>query len=428
MSYGGRGVAKQDGKVYFIPQALPGQVVDAVITVDKGRFAECELMAVVERAEAEVSPACEVFGQCGGCQWQRAPIAAQRQWKKTFIEDALTRIAKLDSEDFRVSMSDVGEAYDYRNRIQLRGRIDSAGQVKVGFFAAKSRELVTFDTCAIADPRLAKLTCFLNMARVVSGSESKFRVELQVVQAAPTADAGYGISAVFHGVGGVSPALKQLMMQVRDQPEVIWAWEEGRVPEQPWLLEHIDGIDHYTLPGQFAQVNRALNRQLVDAVVTGLTQLLPPQEGQAPLKILDLFCGSGNIALALLQRGMFVHGVEINPTAIELARHAVQQNKLERLASFTAEPVHQFLAWLDTDLAHYHAAVVDPPRKGMSECVEALLEHGPPVVAYISCDPNSMARDLARLQARYQVVQVMGFDFFPQTYHVETLVLLQARA
>lgn len=419
MSYGGRGVARQDGKVYFVPRGLPGQTVDATVITDKAMFAECRLESVVESSLYHDAP-CRYFDECGGCQWQQADSQTQVSWKKEFIRDAFSRIAKIPLQDHQLDMIGAENSFHYRNRIQLRGRILESGLVQVGFFASKSRQLVAISECLIADKHLKSIVKYLSQAKVSSGCKQSFRVELQVFEDLQLLG-GFGVSALFHGVSGVQKGLKELISQVADLDGVVWCSPEGQKPKYPMVLEKVMNIRHFSHPGQFSQVNREMNKKMIEQVLSWAERMKAPL---GRLKVVDLFCGSGNISLHLLAQNYLVDGVEIGRHSVQLAKHASLENGFSERSHFYAEPVDRYLARIGSGLSDYELAVVDPPRKGMADCVADFVEHGPKHLIYISCDPVSLARDVKALSEKYRILEVVGFDFFPQTYHVETALLL----
>lgn len=409
VAFGGDALTRRDGKVYFVADALPGETVTAEIYQDKERFAKARVLTRVAAPSYASEAPCPYADRCGGCQWQRVPYAMQQQWKAGFIEDALQRIGGIPAGSYPFAMHGSPETLHYRNRIDVKWQITSDGTVRIGYFAKSSHDLVSIEECKIADERINQVlqTCltlkFPKRERLFQSS-----LEFQVIADDRVLVSGQDIPAGFW----------------QDFKEIVQGHAElgGRLILNSVdfvLLEEWDGLRFHTRAGQFQQVNLPANRFL-RAWVRDFARQHKVQNA------LDLYCGSGNLSLALAREGIQIFGVEAYAPSIEAAVHNARDNSLKaHYAVGDAQDIHQlFPALPDLDLL-----IVDPPRRGMAEAVEPVLQLAASRIIYVSCDPNTLARDLKIiLAAGYVLENAMGLDFFPQSYHVETVCVLKKKA
>ncbi len=366
MAHGGHCVARLDGRVVFVRHGIPGEQVRVRITDDsKPRMWWGEVSEVIAARPDRVTPPCPVAGRCGGCDFQHISLSRQRELKAQVIAEQLQRLAGLDLDVTvePVPGDDAGLGWRTRMRYLVRDH-------RVGLRAWRSDELVELPEggCRIAHPG-GPLD--LNAFASIDG-------DVQVVVADD------GCSVVGPG-GGVLSGDAIVTQSVR-----------GRA-----FRVRADG---------FWQVHPGAAEVLTEAVLAGLS----PKPGE---RALDLYCGCGLFAGALVDAGCRVTGIEANRSAIELARTNVPQ------ARFFATRVDKAGSRLPktADLI-----VLDPPRTGAGAgVVKRITQLGARAIAFVACDPASMARDVATFgEFGYQVSGLRAFDLFPMTHHVETVVLM----
>ena len=408
VAFGGEGIARHDGKVIFVADTLPGEEVKVALVEDKERFARGEVRERLQAPPYAVPSLCPYSARCGGCQWLEAPYDQQLIWKTEFIASALQRIAKLEvPADLRVQASPGAGAY--RNRIKIKLLHRSDGSLVPGYFAQGRHDHVAIKACWIAaDPLNKALSTIARLNLGPSPMERIYEVELQHL-----ADGLVTATVVSEGAHAFHRQLRAAVSALADPSLHVSAGEEA-----PRLLEEEKGLRYLTYAGQFQQVNLAGNRLLRNWVRERLL-------GLGVRRVLDLYCGSGNLSLALVAAGVQVWGLEVSDMAIACAQANLAANQLSAEKGLyvrgTAEQLPALFPSLEVD-----AVIVDPPRKGMAEALPHLLALAPVHLIYISCDPNTLARDLKILcAAGYQIEACLGFDFFPQTYHVETVVALR---
>lgn len=406
VAFGGDALTRRDGKVYFVADALPGETVTAEIYQDKERFAKARVLTRVTAPSYAVPAPCPYAARCGGCQWQRVPYAMQEKWKAGFIEDALQRIGGIPAGSYPFVMHGSPETSHYRNRIDVKWQVATDGSVRIGYFAKSSHDLVAIEKCWIADERINQVlwSClklkFPKRERIFQTS-----LEFQVIADDRVLVSGQDIPAGFwqdfnEAIQGHVELSSKLIV---NRPDFV-------------LLEEWDGIRFHTRAGQFQQVNLPANRFL-RAWVRDFARQHKVQHA------VDLYCGSGNLSLALARDGVRIFGVEAFAPSIEAAVYNVKDNNLTaQYAAGDAQDIRQ----LFPNLPAPDLLIVDPPRRGMAEAVESLLQLTAKRIIYVSCDPNTLARDLKNMMsAGYALEEVKGLDFFPQSYHIETVCILK---
>jgi 23S rRNA (uracil1939-C5)-methyltransferase len=340
IAFGGKGVARDNGKAVFVPFTIDGERVSARIVREKKQFAEGELAEVLEPSPERVAPPCPYFGRCGGCSYQHISYAHQLQLKARQVEQAMRRIARLNDPPMRPIVPSP-LPYAYRNRITVHVQ-DSV----VGFFRRDVHELMDIAQCPISMPQ-------------------------------------------------VNDALAQLR-----------------------AVHPRDG--HYSLrahsgPRVFAQTNDAVADALADFIATTLA-------GEQSL-LIDAFCGAGFFTKRLAPKFERVIGIDWDRFAIDAARKDARANETY-IAGDVAVELGRSLRSSDPAST---AVIVDPPATGLSaEMRRALLDNPPGTMIYVSCNPPTLARDLAELQSRFTIVSITPFDMFPQTAEIEAVVHLQA--
>ncbi len=436
VAFGGKGIARVAGKVWFVKGTVPGDVVRVRPLETKEHFGEGEVDLFLTRSPLRSEkPPCPVFGQCGGCQWQDIPYETQLVWKKSFLADSLQRVGKIKVDELTIEASP--QRWNYRSRVLVRVHVDQAGAVSMGFFKGETRELVAIKKCDLASPSLNTFLGFVADLKLPENRGESFRLEIQEIQT----DVPQNLWVTVFPTKGKTQNLKALLERVKNHPKVSWA---GRVFEletaMPQVFESDLGIDFVATPGQFQQVNVPHNRNL-------RRHVLSYAQSQGWKRILDVFCGSGNLSLPLATGSDYVAGVELNPKSIKNAQASAAKNELvnthwaahdavaylnqlaqQKKERGGAQPGAAGLgAPLDVSL-EFDAILLDPPREGFFKGLSSLIALNPKAILYVSCDPVTLARDIGWLTKNgYRIEKIICLDFFPNTYHVESLAFLQRK-
>ncbi|GFO65647.1 23S rRNA (uracil(1939)-C(5))-methyltransferase RlmD [Geomonas paludis] len=424
LCYGGAGFGRVDGKACFVPFTAPGDRVRIRVVKEKRSFVEAELVELVEPAPLRIAPTCPVFGQCGGCDWQFLPYQEQLQQKGAIFADTLARIGKVPREKV-LPVAASPDHYGYRSRVQVKVAL-RAGRLQFGFFRTGSHDVVDFGAgCPLAQPQLNRMaTEFRALLPTLPQAEWIHQVDLSI------GDDGEGI-AIVHSRGGGPELVERLARDRAQLPSVAGAFvSAGRKGE----LEQVFGIDAltYRVPaglalgskelqlrfgrGGFSQVNYRQNLELIRTACewAGLT-------GQE--RVLDLYCGNGNISLPLALNAAQVLGIEgYAPSIVDAVANA-EHNGIEN-AAFQVSDAAQAVRRMVKRKERFDLVLLDPPRGG-AEAAAELAGLAPQKIIYVSCDPATLARDLASLSSNgYQVTRSKPVDMFPQTYHLESVTEL----
>jgi len=373
-----------DGRATFVPLAAPGERVRARVVRAKDRVAWAELVAVERPGPARVAPACPLFGACGGCQWQHVSLEAQREAKRAMVARALTQGAGATVDVGAVVAASA--PFGYRDRAKLA--VGKGGTL--GFRGRRSHDVVDVPACPLFGPELARaLPALRALARGLppdteldaqAGAEG-VHLNVSRTDATGTGHAKREIDRLnAAGVVGLLIAGKPTLGAI-----AVDVSEEGGAP--------------MPIPaGAFAQVGRAANAALVDAVMTAV--------GASPGVVLELYAGSGNFTRRLVGVAAAVHASDGDPAAVERGRRVVPA------AAWAARP--QAVA-ADT-------VVLDPPREGADRATLDLAAKARHRVVYVSCDPQTLARDARRLEAAgLRLSAAVALDLMPQTFHVEVV-------
>lgn len=405
ITHGGAALGRHEGRAIFVPHTLPGETARVEITQDKGRYAFARLVEVLEPSPDRVAPPCPHFARaasgstgCGGCQWQHIDYQAQLRFKAEIMADQLQRIGKITDPVVRLTVPD-SSGWAYRNHAQFH----PATQGGLGFQAAGSSETVAIDECLILHPLLSDLYESLDL-----DLEGLLRLSLR----AGTATGERML--VFEMADDLPPALEidlpiSCVLLLSDG-------QHANLIGSNHITEIVADRPYRVSAPSFFQVNTPQAGHLVKQVL----KYLDLRGGET---ILDAYCGVGLFSAPLAERAALVVGVEQSPAAVaDLLENTGDLDNVEVIEG----PVEAVLPELDLPL---DAAVLDPPRAGMDRfALDALVEHHPARLVYVSCDPATLARDARRLSAAgYRLVEVQPVDMFPQTYHIESVALFVAQ-
>ncbi len=427
----GQGVGRVDGLVVFTWGPLPGERATARITEVKAKYAVAETIEITVRSADRVEPFCPLFGVCGGCQVQHLDYQAQLRWKRTLVEDALHRIGGL--RDVAVAPTigmDVPRAYRNKTALVVHRGDDGVG---FGFYRLRTHSVVPVEHCPVAVPALdATIGDLWRAAREPAAREAFAEARHVVMRFASSNGEGVAaittrrrdevlraaapaLAAALPGIVGIAnsydPAGDNAVLGRR--AEAIFGRQE--------IEETVAGLRFGVSSHSFFQING----QMLEEIFARLRPLVRP--GSA---LVDLYCGPGTFALFFAACGATVVGIEEEATAVREARANAERNGLTERVRFIAGRVERSLANGEAGaraLRDADVAFLDPPRKGSDEAtLGAIAAARVPEIWYLSCNPATLARDLAQLTAAgYAVGEAQPFDMFPQTGHVETLVRLR---
>ena len=421
--YGGDGLAHHDGHTVFVPLVLPGELVRIESSTQKKKFIRGRLEHVVEPSPERVPAPCPHFGRCGGCQYQHMPYEAQKRFKAEILRETLGRIGRIQWAG--TIETHASPPFGYRNRAQWKLRTNQAGSAAsaaIGYFEMGSTRLCDVTECSILSPRLAET--FSALRRIVLHGKDLASID-EIEAFADSNDDKILLNLSAEKLAGTPESMAAALREAVPYVQSIFIQDRRADKfhlDGPGYLTYTAGGTRYRVGHlSFFQVNRFMIEPLVEAAI-----------GAARGKLaLDLFAGVGLFTVALTKNFERVIGVESNLAAAKDLETNLKESGGASPSSrnITAEG---FLSrWHETpDLI-----VVDPPRAGVEiEALAHLKKIRPANIHYISCDPATLARDLAQLVGTqeaagpFEIESINLFDIFPQTYHMEVLVRLKRRA
>lgn len=422
----GHGVARLDGLTVFIPFTAAGDTVRAVITDVQKRFARARLVSVTEPSDSRRDADCPNYGQCGGCQLRHISYDAQLEAKTQIVENAMRRIGGFT--DFSVDETVGAKRTDrYRNKMMFPvGKIN--GQNVCGFYAPHSHNIIPLGDCMLGDSTNADIiravTDYMDaegvepdVIRRVFTRKSFATGEIMVVLCiAPatlpsTDELVTRITSVSDKVSGIVLNIGAGKTVPSDKNLTLWG--KGTITDK------LCGIEFEISPNSFFQINPEQTENLYRKAIEFA-------DIDADTRVMDIYCGIGTISLCAAQTAKTVVGVEIVKQAIKDAKKNASRNGITN-AKFYADSAENIVPRLIENGEQVDVAILDPPRKGSDEkTLNAIVKSGAKRIVYVSCNPATLARDARFLAEQgYKITRSAVFDLFPQTCHVETVLLME---
>ena len=435
LSEEGTGIGKFEGMTFFIKDAVIGDRVRAKIMKMKKNYGFARLMEVLTPSPDRVEPLCPVARQCGGCQIQAMSYEAQLAFKTRKVESNLKRIGKFEEIPME-SIIGMEDPFHYRNKAQFPFGKNRDGKIITGFYAGRTHSIIENTSCHLGkevnEEILEKILAWMNAFHVEPYNEATgkglmrhslircgFRTgEIMVClvingRKIPGEEALVDSLKIIPGMTSISLNVNKEKTNVILGREVINLW--GR----PYIEDYIGEVKYQISPLSFFQVNPVQTERLYGKALeyAGLT-------GEET--VWDLYCGIGTISLFLARKARKVYGVEIIPDAIEDARRNASLNGFANTEFYVGKAEEVLPEKYEKEGVRADVIVVDPPRKGCDEnLLSTMVKMQPERIVYVSCDSATLARDLRYLcDNGYELKRVCPADMFPQTVHVETVVLL----
>ena len=442
----GEGIGHVDGYTLFIKDAVIGDVVEAKVMKAKKNYGYARLMKVITPSEYRVEPKCAFARRCGGCQIQEMSYDRQLVFKDQKIRGNLERIGGFTKEQIEAVMQPVvgmEHPFSYRNKAQFPFGTDKEGNPITGFYAGRTHDIIANTDCALGVEqnkeileiilqymRENKIKSYdektgkglIRHALIRYGFKTKEIMVCLVINGKKLPKAERLIEKLIQIEGmtsiTISPNTRRDNVIMGDSYEILWG--------QGYITDYIGNVKYQISPLSFYQVNPVQTEKLY-----GLALEYADLKGDET--VWDLYCGIGTISLFLAQKAKQVYGVEIVPQAIDDAKENAKINAIDNAEFFVGkaeEVLPEYYAEYEREhngeTAHADVIVVDPPRKGCDETLlETIVKMQPEKVVYVSCDSATLARDLKYLCANgYEIKMCRGVDQFPQSVHVETVVLL----
>jgi len=428
------GVGRYEGFTVFVPGALPGDRVEAEVISLKPNYGRALPRRILQESKQRVAPLCPVYADCGACQLQHLDYSAQLEYKRQWVVDALERIGKLNDITVHPTLP-MEEPWRYRNKAQFPVGL-TAGRIVAGCYRQRTHEIVDIADCAIQHPLSARVLQvvkrlattyglstyneqtgkgFLRHVLVRVGFHTGEALAVLVTTDEPFAQGQQLAADLMREV----PELVGVVRNINDRrTNVILGDKTVPLAGRDYMIDRLGGLKFRISAQSFYQVNplqtEVLYQKALDyAALTGSET------------VIDAYCGIGTISLFLARKAQKVIGIEVVEAAISDARRNATLNDINS-AEFIVGEAEKVMPRLYKDGLRPDVIVVDPPRAGCAEpLLESIVNMQPQRVVYVSCNPTTLARDLAYLSQRgFKVQEVQPVDMFPHTGHVETVVLM----
>lgn len=389
LDHQGRGITTLD-KVTFIPNTLPGELVDIDITTSKSKYNIGKVNKYIKTSNDRIEPLCPYYNICGGCELMHISYENELKYKESKIKDIMNRYAKLDNVSNIVGCD---KELNYRNKVTFK--VDK----KISLSKKESHELVNIDKCLLISDRMNSYINKLNKMDLSNVNEVIIRESIDDIMIIFMCNEDINIDT-----------------SLLDCNVVKYYNKYETLKGNNYIIDKIGNLSYKISPSSFFQVNRYQVKELYDLVLENIK----PNKND---KVLDLYCGTGTIGLYVSNYVDEVLGIEINEEAIKDADYNKELNNIHNIS---------FIAG-DSKIIHNikfkpNKIIVDPPRAGLDKkVIDDILNINPERIVYVSCDPITLARDLNILKENYNINKIIPVDMFPRTYHVETVCALEKK-
>lgn len=433
LSFEGKGVAKYEKGVVFVDGLFPGEEAEIEITYVRAGTSFGIVKKLLKLSKDRIQPRCPVCTTCGGCQFQQLSYNAQLEFKKNKVKNAFSRTAKMD-----VVVNDVigmEDPYFYRNKIQMPVGKDRFGKIITGFYKANSHVIVPIEKCYIEDERstaiLKTIRDLMKEIRVEPYDEDKrsgvirhilirtsyYKKQIMVVLVT-NVNSFPGQRNLVNALTLKHPEITTIVQNINKRDtNVILGNYENILYGKGFIEDSLMGINYQISSKSFYQINPRQTEKLYKSAIEAAN--LNKDD-----VVLDAYTGIGTIAILAAKHAKQVIGVEIINQAVRDALRNAKHNGINNIEFYAAD-VSDFINQMASQQKNIDVLFMDPPRKGADErFLKSVLTLKPKRIVYVSCEPETLARDIKILSSVYQIASIQPVDMFPQTHHVETCVLL----
>ena len=404
LTYGGDAMGRlHDGRAIFVPFGLPGERVKVRLIEEKKNFAHGQIIEILESSKERITPKCKHFGECGGCHYQNLPYEKQLVAKTEILIDQLKRIGKIENPPVQPMVA-CPNPWNYRNHVQFRltedGKFGYVSPLPLG--KGTGVRVMPITECHLPDPAINHLW-----------PQLEFEPETDVERVSIRAGKDDDLMLVLESDSPEPPEL-----EIEAGISVNHLYEDNAViiAGNDYIVMRVLDRDFRVSAASFFQVNTVMTEKMVNYLINNL----PLTQSTVAL---DVYCGAGLFSAFLASKCERVIGIESSESACEdFAFNLDEFNNVELYEGLAEDVIPHIKAKPDVIL-------VDPPRAGIERhALDAIIKLNPQIIAYVSCDPSTLARDAARLlNGGYQLKDVTPFDLFPQTYHIESISIFKLK-
>lgn len=454
IGFEGVAVGRVDGIVHFVKGALPGEHVKAKVLRGKKRYIECDVVDVLTPSPHRLHAPCPYFGDCGGCSWQHLDYQQQTLWKRLHVADAFKRIGNLDNVKIEDCIA-CALPYGYRNKMEFSfgasrwltaseiatgeefdtsfalglhvpGRFDKVKDIEQCLLQSDEANSLLLKVRALADRYLVTAhnqRTHLGFLRhlVLRTSYTSQSMLAVLITTSPELESEKDLVNDWMDLFDVLPNGSTIVHAVNDTKSPVANGTIGALCGEGFITEQIHGVEYRISPFSFFQTNSVQLPFLV-------TEALRAASIQSTDVVWDLYCGTGTLTLPAAKASARAIGFEVAESSVYDAVVSRELNNIAN-AEFLVMDLHAKQAMeLLMELGKPNVVIIDPPRSGLHpQVVNHLLTIQPERIAYVSCNPSTLARDCALLGQNYAIESVVPIDMFPQTFHIEAITKLVLR-
>ncbi len=434
MSDNGEGVARYHGFAVFVPDALRGETITAEVTQVRNNYARARLLDIKTASMQRCNARCAVYDRCGGCSMQKLKYGSQLREKKQQVVDALVRIGRIPHPVVR-NVYSMTEPWHYRNKMHYQLQAAADGSIQMGFYQESSHEFVPGPHCLLAQKEINEMADKLQellsgyKVRLYDWEKRSGYLRNVMIRRAETGELMLVLitgqqswnreKELAERLTEQVPQLKSVLRNFNNEgPQVILGQHSRLLAGRSYINDEFAGNKIKIAAETFYQVNPQQMKVLYEQAID-----LADLNDQSV--VVDAYCGIGTISMLAARKAKQVYGIEIVSRSVGSARENAAINKINN-ASFIAGKAEVELAKLTAKIGRPDVLIVDPPRHGCDKrLLQTVIDQQIPRVVYVSCNPSTMARDVAILnRGGYQFIEAIPVDMFGQTSHVETVCLL----
>ena len=431
LSFEGKGVVKTSDGVIFVDGLFIEEEADVKVLYTRAGNKFGKVYRLVTKSPDRIQPACGVCTACGGCQFQQLAYDAQLEYKTNKVRSTIKK--QLGGEPNVYPIIGMDDPYNYRNKIQVPIGLNKHGKIISGFYRANTHEIIEIEGCSIEDlrasPIIASVKKLMKEFKYSPYNEdtgdglirhiiirTSYHYKEIMVTIVTNKDEFKGKNNFIKALVKANPEITTIVQNINPRHTNVILGEKERILYGPgFIKDSILGVNFYISSKSFYQVNPIQVEKLYSKAI----EFADLKETDV---VLDAYCGTGTIGLIASSHVKEVVGVEIVKEAIKNAKHNAEINHIGNATFYVDDASIAIRKFLDNN-KKFDVIFVDPPRKGLDEkFVHALLESKAERIVYVSCDPETLARDLKLLETKYEIKKIQPVDMFPMTFHVETVV------
>lgn len=391
LNHTGEGLGIKDGIVFFVPKTIPGDIINLKekdIIYHKN-YNEVTNYTLIEKSKDRVKVECPYYQECGGCQLMHLSYENQLHYKKEKVKEIFKKYANIEIDPEIIP----SHQFKYRNKITLQ-----VNKGELGLFFKKTNHIIPIDTCLLIPDNINKIIPLLQKLNIKELNQIILKTINQEV--------------MVQFIGKINK--DEVIDTLKDKVASIYI-NNTLIKGTPFLTENLPPYQFKVSPNSFFQINHESTINLYNKAKEYL--------GNNNKDILDLYCGTGTIGIYVSENCNKITGIEINESSVKDAQENIKINHLKNINIIKGN-VGEILK----SNKEYDAIIVDPPRSGLDKrTIKTLEEIKSPKIIYISCNPITLARDINRLNNNYTLKEITLVDMFPNTYHVETVIILKRK-